>query len=307
MYCVVSDFVSTPFFCNPMTILRLISLCLPFIAVFAVPVFGQVPAEPDLGIFHMKIGELDFYNLQDASSTMSNHLLITDDQEALQRLAPSGQSPSSVAVFAVKKGSETILIDTAFGRKTVEHLQTLGMKPDEVTNILLTHSHGDHVGGLLQDGKKVFPNAVIWLDPRELEFWKSSRNRDLLEQCLKLYGEPKFLTPDEKSGVVFPEIVAVDLAGHTPGHCGFLISSGDRKLLVVGDLLHNGAVQIARPDISIQYDSDPKKAAEVRRATMKRAAEENWLFTATHLPFPGVGSLKPEGAGFRFEPTKEEK
>jgi len=276
-----------------------------FFLFFAVSTFGQTTSESDTGIFHLKIGEIDFYTLQDASSTMGNNLMLTDDKEALQRLAPTGQSPSSVSLFAIKKGSEVILIDTGFGRKTFQQLHTLNIKPEEVKNILLTHSHGDHVGGLIQDGKKAFPNAVIWLDARELEFWKSGKSKDLLEQCQKFYGEPKTLIPDEKSAVIIPEIVSIDLTGHTPGHLGFLISSGGKKLIVVGDLLHNGAIQFSRPDISIQYDSDPKKAAEIRLKTMKRAAGENWKFAAIHLPFPGVGYVKDNGDGFHFEPMNQ--
>jgi len=278
-----------------------IFLSFPLILFFAVSVFGQSSSESETGVFHVKMGEIDFYTLQDASSTMGNNLLLTDDKETLQRLAPTGQSPSSVNVFAVKKGSETILIDTAFGRKTIEQLQTLGIKPEDVTNILLTHSHGDHIGGLVKDGKKVFPNAVIWLDARELGFW-ADKSKDSLEQCQKMYGKPKFLTPDEKSAVIFPEIVAVDLTGHTPGHLGFLVSSDDKKLMVVGDMLHNGAVQFVRPDISMQFDGDPKKSAEVRRKIMQRATDEKLLFAAIHLPFPGVGYVKTDGNGFRFEP-----
>jgi len=274
---------------------------IPLFLLFAVYAFGQIPSESDTGIFHLKIGEVDFYTLQETASTMRSDLMITDDKEALERLAPTGQSPSSLNVFVVKKGSDVVLIDTAFGRKTAEQLQTLGIRPEEVKNILLTHSHGDHVGGLIKDGEKAFLNAAIWLDARELDCWKAARNRDLLEQCLKLYGEPKILTPDEKTPLVFPEMVAVDLAGHTPGHLGFLIASEENKLIVVGDMLHNGSIQFPRPDISIQYDSDPKKAAEVRQKTMKRTAEENWLFAAIHLPFPGVGYVKANGDGFRLE------
>ncbi|HBT75760.1 MAG TPA: hypothetical protein DEB39_02280 [Planctomycetaceae bacterium] len=97
-------------------------------------------------------------------------------------------------------------------------------------------------------------------------------------------------------------MVSVPLHGHTPGQTGFLLSSGGVKLLVVADLLHNGAVQFARPDISIQYDNDPKHAAEVRRKTLQRAADEQFLIAASHLPFPSVGTVKVDGEGFRFEP-----
>ena len=268
-----------------------------FLASFA---FADSPQ----GVWHTKIGNVEFYCIQDASSEANSSVLLTDDKDALARLAPTGKTPSGCTVFVVKKGTDTVLIDTGIGRQSLERLQTIGIKPEDVKHILLTHSHGDHVGGLVKDGRRVFPNAAVWLDERELAFWKSARNKDFCEQVLKLYGEPKFLTPDEKTSVIFPECVTVDLAGHTPGHVGFLISGGGRKLFVVGDMLHNGAVQFARPDISIQYDSDPKEAADVRHRALKRAAEEKLLLAATHLAFPPVGEVTIDRAGFRFIPLE---
>ena len=272
----------------------LLFLPIVFLSTFA---FGSVDPDP---IWHTKIGDIDFYSIQDAPNEMSTRVLLTDDKDALARLAPTGRTPSGFGVFVVKKGSDVVLIDTGIGKQLTECLKRLGIKPEGVKHVLLTHSHGDHVGGLVKDGNKVFPNATLWLDQRELAFWKSSRSKEQCEQCLTLYGEPKFLKPDEKTAVVFPEMVAVDLAGHTPGHTGFLISSGGKKLFVVGDLLHNGAVQFARPDISIQYDSDPKKATEVRIRTLKRAVDEKLLFVASHLELPSVGYVAADGDGFRF-------
>ena len=261
-------------------------------------------AESPQGVWHMKIGDIDFYTIQDSAGEANTSVLLTDDKEALARLSPTGKSPGGCAVFIVKKGSDVALIDAGHGRQMFERLQSIGIKPEDVKHVLLTHSHGDHVGALLKDGNKVFPNATLWLDKRELTFWKSARNKEFCETCLKLYGEPKFLTPDEKTAVLFPDMVAVDLAGHTPGHIGFLISGGGKRLLVAGDLLHNGAVQFARPDISIQYDSDPKAAAEMRIRTLQRVAEEKLLFAAAHLALPSIGHVTADGDGFRFTPIE---
>lgn len=257
------------------------------------------------GIWHTKIGELDFYCIQDSPSELSQSVLLTDDNELLRRLMPSGKAPSSYNVFVARKGSDTVLIDTGKGGDMLKHLQTLGIKPEEIKTVLLTHSHGDHVGGLLKDGEKVFPNAEIRISEKELSFWKSARNKDFCEQVLKRYGQPKFLIPDEKTAVAFPEMVAVDLAGHTPGQIGLLLSFGNDKLFVAADLLHCGAVQFERPDISCRFDDDPKRAAEIRIKTMKRAAESKWIFVATHLPFPSAGIVETEGDAFRFVPASE--
>ena len=276
-----------------------------FLTIFLTTWFvGLAFADTESGVWHTNIGNIDVYCIQDAAGEMNSGVLLADDKTALERLAPTGKTPSSFSVFVVKKGTDTVLIDTGRGGQLIERLQSVGIKPEDVKYVLLTHSHGDHVGGLVKDGKKVFPNATLWLDGRESAFWKSGRSKEQYEQCRKLYGEPKFLTPDEKTGVVFPEMVAVDLAGHTPGHTGFLISSGAKKLLLVGDLLHNGAVQFARPDISIQYDNDPKAAAEMRRKTLQRAVDEKLLFGAVHLPFPSVGFITADGDGFRFMPAQ---
>ena len=263
-------------------------------------VFGNTTPDP---IWHTKVGDVDFYSIQDSAHEMSTGVLLTDDKDALARLSPTGKTPSGIGVFVVKKGADVALIDTGVGGQLTEHLKRIGIQSGDVKHILLTHSHRDHVGGLVKDGEKFFPNATLWLDARELAFWKTARNKEFYEQCLKLYGEPKFLTPDEKTAVIVPELVAVDLSGHTPGHTGFLLSSGDKKILMVGDLLHNGAVQFARPDISIQFDNDPKAAADIRIRTLKRAADENLLFAVCHLAMPAVGYVQVDGDGFKFTPV----
>ncbi len=266
---------------------------------------GHLRAESGEKIRHIKVGELDFYSIQDAPLEIENESLVIDNQNILKRLAPSGKAASSYGVFVVQKGSDAVLIDTGTGGQLLPCLQKIGIKPEDIKIILLTHSHGDHVDGLIKNGRKVFPNAEIRLDARELEFWKSAQNKALCEQCLKLYVNMKFLTPDEKTPVVFPEMLAVDLAGHTPGHTGFLISSSGEKLLVAADLLHSGAVQFARPDVGFRYDNNLKQAVEIRRKILQRAADENLLFVACHLPFPSAGYVKVDGDGFRFEPIPE--
>lgn len=275
---------------------------------FFLAAFACVQAAPDSqsGIYRIKIGDVDFYSIQDAANEMNTNALLTEDKEALKRLAPTGKAPSGYAVFVVKKGADALLIDTGVGGKMLEHLQTIGIKPEDVKNILLTHSHGDHIGGLVKDGKKVFSNATLWLTTKEWTFWKAARNKRQAEVCAELYGEPKFLTADETTAVFFPELTAVDLPGHTPGHAGFLLSSNGKKLLVVADLLHNGAVQFARPDISIQYDADPEQAAATRIKTLRRVADESIAIAGSHLPFPSVGNVSSDGGGFRFTPAIEE-
>ncbi|MDR1959144.1 MAG: MBL fold metallo-hydrolase [Planctomycetaceae bacterium] len=258
-------------------------------------------ASAEDGVFHLKAGDVDFYSIQDKNGEMDN--AVFGNSEAVARLAADGKSPSSFNVFVVKKGETVILIDTGVGGQMLERLKEAGIPPEKVNAVFLTHTHGDHVGGLLRGGTAVFPNASLWISASEWKFWKES-NPSQAEKSAKAYGEPKIIPQEEKTPLVLPEVTAFNIAGHTPGHTGFLITSGDVKIAVVADLLHSSAIQFADPGINARYDRDGKAASEVRRKWMKRAAEEGLFFAASHVPFPGVGKVETVENGFRFTPVK---
>lgn len=251
------------------------------------------------GVYHVKVGELDVYCIQDKAGEMDNALF--GDSPVLKELVPAGKCPSSYNVYLIKKGDTVVLVDTGVGGEAVAQMKAVGVKPEKVDAVLLTHSHGDHVGGLLDaDGKAVFPNAGLWLAETEFRFW-TEKNAAQCNKCVKAYGGANHFTADEKTPVILPEITVVDLAGHTPGHVGFLIKGGGKTLFIAADLLHSAAVQFPRPDFSARYDSDPVQAANARKAWMKRAADDGWLFTGSHLPLPSpTGKLTADGDGFRF-------
>ncbi|MCL2640067.1 MAG: MBL fold metallo-hydrolase [Phycisphaerales bacterium] len=274
-----------------------------FLCLLAVLCTGQaVRAE---GFSKTKVGDLDFISIQDSSGEFPTTVFL-GDADLLSKLAPSGKIPNSISVFVVKNARQTVLIDTGRGRKLIENLKAAGVDPATIDAVLITHAHGDHVDGLLAGDKPNFPNAKVWIDPKELEFWKTSAKAQY-EKVVSLYGEPQLIVADEKTDVVIPEIKAVPMYGHTPGHVGFLITSKGDKMFVAGDVLHGGAVQFSHPEINARFDRDAAKSAETRLAILKRAVAEGWRFAAVHLPFPSVGKVKKnterEGS-FQFEPEK---
>jgi glyoxylase-like metal-dependent hydrolase (beta-lactamase superfamily II) len=107
-----------------------------------------------------------------------------------------------------------------------------------------------------------------------------------------------FFTPGE---AVSPEIASVELSGHTPGHTGFMLSSKGKKLFFIGDLLHAAALQFPRPDITVDFDVDQPKAKETRLRVFKQLAEDTTPIAGAHLPFPGIGLVRPDGAGYKLE------
>ncbi|MDR1925986.1 MAG: MBL fold metallo-hydrolase [Planctomycetaceae bacterium] len=257
----------------------------------------------DAGFAKFSVGVIDIYSIQDTSNSMANSLFPDASDEMLARHTRDGKSPSSISAFVIRKGAKTILVDTGNGNKLLENLAAAGIKTADVSDILLTHTHSDHINGLFTNSKRNFPNASVWLTQKELNFWNQT-NKNFLEKAIKSYGELKIIVPDEKTTIVLPEIVAIDAVGHTPGHVVFLVSSkkaggGDvEKVFIAGDLLHSADLQFPHPEISSVYDRDKKGAADVRKKLLLRAVKEDWFFVSAHVPFPGFYKLEINGNGF---------
>ena len=183
-----------------------------------------------------------------------------------------------------------------------------------LTSVLLTHLHGDHVAGLVDaEGKAVFANAQIWSAKADNDFWLSEEiaakapkefqpffkmARDAAAPYLKT-GQWKTYATDQE---LLPGIASVAANGHTPGHSGYLVGTGEDRLLIWGDIVHNHAVQFARPQVAIEYDNDPKAAVATRKAIFAKAAREKLLVAGMHLPFPGIGHVRKEASGYSWVP-----
>jgi glyoxylase-like metal-dependent hydrolase (beta-lactamase superfamily II) len=175
-----------------------------------------------------------------------------------------------------------------------------GITPGQITDVFVTHSHFDHVGGLATvDGHSVYPNAVIHMSAKEWAFMQSQASNVGLVKAVA--AQVKTFEP---GGMVAPGVRAVALVGHTPGHTGYEISSGGARLIDIGDSAHSAIISLAKPDWDIEYDQDSVAGRASRRALLTRlAASREWVF-APHFPFPGVGHIDAEGDGFVWAPGK---
>ncbi|HEY9573305.1 MAG TPA: MBL fold metallo-hydrolase, partial [Pusillimonas sp.] len=179
-----------------------------------------------------------------------------------------------------------------------------------------THLHGDHACGLSgADGKAAFPNAVVYVAEAEAAFWLSP---DIAAQA-PANAQPFFklaqasVAPYVASGklkkfkagdTVLPGVTSVPMHGHTPGHGGYLFSSGQQKLLVWGDVIHSHAVQFAQPEVSIEFDVDQPQAIASRKKILKDASSEKLWIAGAHLPFPGLGHVRHDSAGYAWVPVE---
>jgi glyoxylase-like metal-dependent hydrolase (beta-lactamase superfamily II) len=234
-------------------------------------------------------------------------------EEIFKRYVPSGLAPSSILAFLLKGPESAILIDTGLGTGALEKaLGGTGLAPEDISLVLLTHLHGDHIGGLMTDGRPAFPKAKIRLAREENDFWLNEANQAKFPNWRAFESARRILSacgaavePFEFGAEVAPGMIAEAALGHTPGHTAYLLAAGPEKILFWGDLIHAAELQFPRPDLSPRYDLDPVAAAETRLKFLERADREGLVVAGAHLPFPGLGRVKSvpgETPSFTFTP-----
>jgi glyoxylase-like metal-dependent hydrolase (beta-lactamase superfamily II) len=225
-----------------------------------------------------------------------------------------------VNAYLINTGTKLILIDTGAGSlfgptlgKLVRNLEASGYRPDQVDEIYITHMHPDHVGGLVSQGKLVFPNAIVRADQREADQWLDPAHLEAAPADSKGFfqGAMASLQPYVAAGKfkpfsgdteLAPGIRAVSSRGHTDGHTTYRVTSGGQTLLIVGDLIHAAALQFPDPRITIAFDTDASSALAQRLKTFAEVSDKGYWMAAAHLAFPGIGHLRSQGDGYRWIP-----
>jgi glyoxylase-like metal-dependent hydrolase (beta-lactamase superfamily II) len=265
------------------------------------------------GIASFRLGALQVTTLRDGGYVLQNgsgDLGADVGPKAVARVlaaagAPTDQVSLAVDALLLRGGGRVILVDTGMGpdnhASLVASLKLAGVAPGEVTDVLITHAHFDHVGGLIDAaGRSAFPKAAIWINARE---WAA---------MLAVPG-PHRITPAiaaqvrtfEPGHEILPGITPTALYGHTTGHVGYIIASNGQQLEDIGDLAHSSIVELAEPGWRGGIDEDPTAGAATRATEVKRLAAAHTLIFAPHFPFPGVGWVVPHGDGYIWKPDPE--
>ena len=274
-----------------------------------------------------QIGNATLYRIEDTASGFSADVFPTVEKATFDKYATDGKIPSSVSAFLLKvpdkrrnsanePESDYILIDAGMGAPNGKLFANLGKampggyQPEKIIVVWITHSHGDHIGGLLNGDARRFPKAKVLCSKLEYEHW-NKQNNAALERIKKVYGDDfrAVDTFDEAMIVTnadHPEVITpLNAVGHTPGHTVFLIESEGEKLMVVGDLLHAAALQFPVPEACARYDMDQAEAVQARRRILDKAAGENIPVAGIHFPNPGIGFVKKNAnGGYDFTPIR---
>ncbi|MCC8193514.1 MAG: MBL fold metallo-hydrolase [Deltaproteobacteria bacterium] len=296
---------------------KFLATCLLFGGLFVSIGRSEALAAP--GPEPFVIGKARVTALQDMPGEMPVDLFRGASEKDMEILAASESVPGGTTVFLIQDGGKNILVDTGFGLGRPEResalpdlLQELGLEPDAIDAVLLTHMHGDHIGGLVREGRAAFPKATVFVNEKELAFWSDAetlraqpdleRNAAMVKEVQRAYGgRLKVFAFD---AILFPGITAKAATGHTPGHTLFSLVSNDERLLFWGDLVHGAALQFPNPGICAVYDMDMEEAVNTRREVMATAAAEKIPVAGAHLPFPALGRVaKAENEGqYLFTP-----
>lgn len=234
-------------------------------------------------------------------NNLTTKILLSSDKEVIDynnKVNPKGYIENKHNVMIIKKGKYNILVDTGFAdtvNSLKNALKTSGLEVKDITHIILTHAHFDHIGGLVQNEKAVFPNADIYINEKEYNYFcrsdlnevsgSTKKNMENVRNVLSKYnGRIKYY----KEGIIdnnIKEITAVAAYGHTPGHSLINIKDKNKNLLFIADLMHIYNVQIKYPETAVSFDMDKNAAVKKREEILKKYKGTNTQITGSHTPF----------------------
>ena len=298
---------------------------------------GDLPAPGKYGFRRFPLGDLEITIVSDGNLIMDPVQpffapdIAPEKVKALleESFRPTDHIELGINILVIKKPGKLIIVDTGMGINAgepgekgitngmmMQNLQTAGFAPGDFTDVVISHAHPDHIGGVTtKDGGLAFPNAKIHLSKTEFDFWTSdkpdfSKSRLAPEMVQPIATATKATLKKLQSSLVFyaPGNRLLDCLwmeaapGHTPGHSLTHIYSGKEEMVHIADLVHSDVLLFPHPEWGFFGDTDFKMGAETRRKVMGTLAASRTKVFAYHLSWPGVGFIRKKGDGFEWVP-----
>jgi len=277
------------------------------------------------GYYRITLGDFEVTALSDGTHVFPVDTVMTNitQQQALQDLADVDLKlpiQGSINAFLINTGSKLILVDSGAGAlygtccgKLMAHLRAAGYQPQQVDEVLITHLHKDHAGGILRDSQAAFPNAVLRVSQAEADYWLTPANKtsapdflstffDAAQAAVAPYQAAGHYQPYKNFGPLEPGIDALPAPGHTPGHAAYLVQSKGQQLLVWGDIVHVSGIQFPHPAATVKYDSSEANAQTTRKQLLELATSKHLIVAAAHIAFPGFGHIRLHQGEYQWLP-----
>ncbi len=285
------------------------------------PLINQLQ-ETSMTHHHSKVGFTEVFVFLDGILPVPASLVLAGNEMPVEQMIQKHIVPATLEwsnnVFLVPLARKNFLIDVGGGDLFAEgsgHLissmAAAGFAPSDITDILLTHLHPDHTGGLVKDGQMVFPDAQIHVARRELDYWLDLESRanavehhniffENIDRSFMPYLHAVRIEPFDDGAELTPRLRSLPLPGHTPGHTAFVLSSHDDAVTFTGDLFNDPA-QVPHPDLKLTFDWNAERAIVTRRKTLEDAAVRHLTIAPAHAPFPGFSTIRKDGFGYLLE------
>jgi glyoxylase-like metal-dependent hydrolase (beta-lactamase superfamily II) len=295
------------------------------------PVAAAMQGETQPTVYRFKLGGFEVSTILDSKAIRQGlHPMYGANASADEAVALAKANNIDLARFEhpniptlVNTGKELVLFDTGNGAlpREYEALKTrmppgnlatrlgqLGHKPEDIDVVVLTHGHPDHIGGLVEGGKPVYPNARYVFGAAEYDFWKKNegvREARVFNQklfmtiCEPLAAKSTFIKPGD---AVTGGITAVDAFGHAPGLLAFHLESDGKRFMITADTVTQYVMAVQKPEWFFEMDDDKDKAVATRKRMLDMLATDRLFFASFHMPFPGIGWIDKTSAGYRWVP-----